>query len=377
MNAPGIAEDFRWFKDAGQFMNDRYTMKWCLAVFIMQFTNVISIAAAPRYLSVKDGAEGRKAALLSCVLMFFGALIWVLPPMVARLTLGEEVAATGLDNPAESSYAVAAIELLPNGLLGIMIVAMFASTMSSMDTGLNTTTGNLVRNLWPTLRKRLRVKELTASLEVRLCRRVTFCLGLIVIGLALLLSRQQSFQLFDAYFVVSTVIGLPIAVPLVVGLFIRGLPFLSFFLIFGFSILPSLYSFLQKSWTGTAWTIQDRALWIFVFGVLGVVVSLLVQRWENPANRKKINELFEQMHTPISGEEEEAMAMDTRQSLLMGNISLAAGGFLCLLLFFPNTSADRVAVFFVPFSVIVVGLLLRRHGRGRSHTHAYNHKPSS
>lgn len=364
MSAPGIAEDFRWIKEAGQFMNDRYTLKWCVAVFIMQFANVISIAAAPRYLSVKDGAEGRKAALLSCVLMFFGALIWVLPPMVARLTLGEEVAATGLDNPAEASYAIAAIRLLPNGLLGIMIVAMFASTMSSMDTGLNTTTGNLVRNLWPALQRRFRWKELSAALEVRLCRRVTFALGIIVIGLSLLLSAQQSFQLFDAYFVVSTIIGLPIAVPLVVGLFIRKLPFISFFIIFGCSILPSLYSFAQKAWTGTAWTIQDRAIWIFVFGAVGVGVSLLLRRWEHSANRARINELFGRMHRPVTASEEEGVSMDTRQSRMMGNISLAAGVFLLCLGFFPNTPGDRIAVLFVPFSVLLVGLLLRRHGRG-------------
>ncbi len=283
--------------------------------------------------------------------------------MVARFTMGGEVAAMDLDNPAEASYAVSAMQLLPNGLVGIMIVAMFASTMSSMDTGLNTTTGNLIRNTWPWLRRFFKLGELSESREVRLCRSTTGILGIIVIVLALMLSMQQTFQLFDAYFVVSTIIGLPVAMPLVVGLFIRRLPFISFFVIFGFACLPSLYSFLDRSLTGTVWTIQDRALWVIAFGVLGILFSLALQKWENQTNRARINELFERMKTPISKEESKGTAMDHSQLQLMGNISLVAGIFLLCLLLFPNPAGDRFVVLFVPAFVILVGLALKVHAK--------------
>ena len=61
----------------------------------------------------------RKAALLGCVLMLIGMCVWFIPPMTARMLFEPQVLAnSSLPKPAESSYAVSAMQMLPTGMTG-------------------------------------------------------------------------------------------------------------------------------------------------------------------------------------------------------------------------------------------------------------------
>jgi len=42
--------------------------------------------------------------------------------------------ALGISKPAEAAYAIASVNLLPAGLIGLIVVAILTATMSSMDT---------------------------------------------------------------------------------------------------------------------------------------------------------------------------------------------------------------------------------------------------
>jgi solute:Na+ symporter, SSS family len=371
---PAIAADYQFVKEAGQFSGDRFTLKWIVAIFLIQLSGFLSISGAPRYLSVKDGREGRKSALLALVLMTIGAVVWILPPLVVRATLAGEVAAMPLDNPAEGAYAVAALHFLPNGLLGIMVVAMFAATMSSMDTGLNMVTGTVARNFWPWLRGLAGWRTPAPLTELRVCRWVTVGLGLAIVILALMLAAQRSFQLFDAYFVIATLIGLPVTIPLVAGLFIKRLPFASYFVIVGLAVVPAAYSLWDGHFHGNPWTVQDRGLWVIGFGVLGVVLSLGLQRWESAASRTSIEALFQRMRCPIDPAEHEGDAKDHTQWVLMGRTSLAAGGFLLVLVVMPDDWPGRGAALFVAGFVLVTGWLLVRAARRHERAHALTSK---
>ena len=360
---PVVGHDFRFVKDPGEFTGDRFTWKWMVAIFLIQLSGFLSISGAPRYLSVKDGKEGRKSALLAFILMTVGALVWILPPMVARMTLSGEVAGVALDNPSEASYAIAAMHYLPAGLLGIMVVAMFAATMSSMDTGLNMVTGTLARNFWPWLRRLFNLGEPSAVLELRVCRWITLFLGMAIIAMALMLAMQRQFQLFDAYFVIATLIGLPVTIPLVAGLFIRRLPFVSYFVIAGLSVLPAAYSLWDGAVNGNQWTVQDRGLWVIAFGLAGVVISLGLKRWEHSRSRERIEDLFQRMRTPVDAEEHGGDGNDLPQLRIMGRMSVAAGLFLLTLVLFPEDFTGRVAALFVAVFVMGIGVLLLRGAR--------------
>ena len=118
-----------------------------------------NLGAAGRYFSVKDGKEAKKAALLSMILMLAGCIIWFLPPMVGRLFYADQVTAmTQLSNPQESAFAVACMNLLPPGMIGLMAVAMFAASISSLDVGINGCSSVFVMNVYPVAKALFRLR---------------------------------------------------------------------------------------------------------------------------------------------------------------------------------------------------------------------------
>ena len=86
--------------------------------------------------------------------MSLGTLVWFIPLVAARMLYADEVLGMTIPDPTNAAYAVAAQHLLPNGLMGVMIAAMFAATMSNLDTGLTIQASTVVRNLIPRIRRR-------------------------------------------------------------------------------------------------------------------------------------------------------------------------------------------------------------------------------
>ena len=55
----------------------------------------------------------------------------------------------------------------------------------------------------------------------------------------------------------------------------------SYFLIIVACLLPSAYAFFDSSLNGAIWTIQDRAMWIFIFGKLATGLSVFLARYND------------------------------------------------------------------------------------------------
>lgn len=356
---PKFADDYKLVKEVGQFEQDRFSLKWIVVIFFMQIWNQISMTTAERYLTVKDGREAKKASLFAFVLMAIGSLVWFIPPMVARFVYGDEILAQSIDNPAESSYAFIARELLPNGLMGIMIAGMFAATMSSMDSGLNGAAGTIMRNIFPRIRKSLGYQHpLADKTELRLCQLFTILLGGLIISFSLLFAGQSELILFDAYLLIGSLIGIPIGVPLVLGLWLPHLPRWSYFLIFGACLIPSAYSIIDQHLYGTEWTIQTRTMWIFIFGFVAAGIALLFRRHGSESSQAKVDDFFRTMHTPVDFEKEIGESRDCEQLCLVGKTSAALGALMLSLLILPNTFWGRMGIVFVAGFILAIGLLL-------------------
>lgn len=357
---PEFARDFTFVKEPGAFPTDRFSMKWIIVIFFMTIYAQISLNAADRYLAVRDGKEARKASLLAAILMGFGTLIWFIPPMVARFLYGDEIMALDVENPANSSYAFIARELLPNGLMGVMIAAMFAATMSAMDSGLNAQVGIIARNIVPPLRRLFgRTEDMAPKAEVLMCKLLTLALGCLIMTYSILFTLNKDLILFDAYLTVNSIIGIPLVFPLLIGMWVKRIPRWSYFSIFGFCLIPSLYSLYMNLAHDVTHTIQDRALWIFIFGFVGTVASVPFYKRSPAAYKEEVREFFERMHTPIDYAKEIGLSRNHVQLLILGRVSVATGLVLGLLLFVPNSFWARVGVFSVAaFSAIIGGLLL-------------------
>lgn len=356
---PEFADDFKFVKDPDQWSDGKFSMQWIIVIFIMTIYHQITLASASRFLVVKDGNAARKSAYLGGILMAIGSLIWFFPPMVARFLYGDEIMAQAIENPENSSYSYIAQQLLPNGLMGVMIAAMFAATMSSMDSGLNMQVGALVRNIVPKVREMFgATNAMTTKGELRLCKFATIGIGGLIITYSYLFSQNKELALFDAYLMINSIITIPLVFPMLVGFWIKKLPSWSYFVMFGFCLLPSIYSFWLEKTTGEGFTIQQRAMWIFIYGIVGALICMPFYRRTSDAYKKKVEDFYKLIRTPIRDDEQEGVSRAYGQLILLGRSSVGVGLALLLLLFVPNDLAGILSVLFISGFCAGIGVLL-------------------
>ena len=359
---PRFANDYKFFNDFGQFPGDKFTWYWMIVIFFISFQQQISIGHAYRFLVVKDGREAQTASWLAGGLMVFGILLWFIPPMVGRFMFESEILGLAGATPSDGAYAYVALKILPKGLVGIMIAAMFAATMSSMDTSLNGQVGIIVRNIIPRIRQRLGKEPLRQATEMRLCRLLTVLLGCLLITYSLLWILQKDVVMFDAYLTISSVIGIPLGLPMLVGLYLKRLWKWSYFLIIGACLLPSAYALYDSNVNDAVWTIQDRAVWIFIFGFATSALCVWLSKRNDAQYVKQEAEFFETMARPVDFEAEIGADLDGRQLIVMGNAGLMLGSLLSLLVLVPNDLPGRLWCAAVAGTILVIGYVLKRKG---------------
>jgi len=104
---------------------------------------------AARYIGAPSAASARKSALLSSVLYALWPLVLFFPMWAAPVLL------PGLAEPSQS-YAQLTRQYLPVGMVGLVLAAMFAATMSMTTSDTNTISSVLTRDILPILSRRFR-----------------------------------------------------------------------------------------------------------------------------------------------------------------------------------------------------------------------------
>ena len=192
--------------------------------FINGFFMFNSGGGAQRYFSAKDEREAAKIAGLSAVLCFIGPLIWLSPAMACRVLfpdIGNEVAeAFGLAKPSEASYVFISLKLLPHGLQGVLIAGILAATMSSLSAFYNMYSAVITKDIIGTVF----IKNLSSKMLHRLGVLVTFVMGLVSILIAYFYSSLPDLGVFDLMIKVGAVLGIPVAIPVILGLVYRRTP---------------------------------------------------------------------------------------------------------------------------------------------------------
>ncbi len=150
---------------------------------------------------------------------------------------------------------------------------------------------------------------------------------------------------------------------MLMGLWIKRIPFWSYFVIFGACMIPSLISFYDGYFNDNPWTIQHRAMWIFITGVAATIACVPMWKWAGKKQREHIDEFFETMKTPVDFEAEIGEGTDRAQAKLIGTSATILGASMFLLLLIPNPLVDRMWIFAVAGSVTIVGVLLAIYGR--------------
>ncbi|MGI9293482.1 MAG: sodium:solute symporter family transporter, partial [Pseudomonadales bacterium] len=195
---------------------------WAFSIFLKQIGLTNNILYSYRYLVAKDSKHARKGALLACILMTLGPVIWFIP---AWFMAGTSVDLASMypeqgANYSEAAYLAFVKLYMPVGMIGLLVAAMFAATMSSIDSGLNRNAGIFVKNfIQPVIAPSISEKQLMIISRIA---SITF--GALIISLALFLNSLKELSLFDAMLYMSALLGFPQMIPSFLGFFVRKTP---------------------------------------------------------------------------------------------------------------------------------------------------------
>jgi len=165
-----IAGDYTFFFLAG----------WCGVHFFMIGAEW---AFVQRFLCVPDANAAKKSTYLFGVLYLVSPLLWLMPPLIWRVVAPIPAGATfqTILHLQETAYIDACRAVLPAGMVGLMIAAMFSATASMVSSQLNVFSGVLTRDIYRPL---VGAGEEDSSL-VWVGRVLTILLGTILIAVAL------------------------------------------------------------------------------------------------------------------------------------------------------------------------------------------------
>lgn len=350
---------------------------WIGTMMVKQFITNNNMLDAYRYLSVKDGRHARKAAIFAAAMMFVGPIVWFVPPMAARILmpdLSQTFPALGA-KASEGAYVAMCAAVFPIGMMGVLISAIFAATMSSMDTGLNKNAGFFVKNFYQVaLRPRATERELIIAGKI-----ASVVLGMLVVSTAIYWSRLEDLPLFDLMMKFSTSYGVPLSIPLVWGMLVRKAPQWASY---GSAVITLVVSILMDQYYArqiAAWwygpvsgsELSDAAVAIAL--IVNVVVASTIflsatafARHRSPAEVERVEKFFIKMRTPIDFAKEEGKGSDTMQLRTLGLLCSIYGAFLLLLVLIPgNDLKGRLAFVFCGGCMAGVGFILRRTARVR------------
>lgn len=342
----------------------KYGLFWIFITFTLQFFNQSSLFQGVRYFSAKDGREAAKASLFAGILMILGLLVFFVPPIYARIFLESEVLAMHEipTKAVEYSYSVTSYHLLPKGTFSIMIVAIFAAAISSLDTGLNRNAALIIRDLLPGHRKLLRLKPLNPDREVILGKITTVLGGCVVMGVALIYAAISTASIFDIMLTVVAQLISPQIIPLMLFLFVRKVPKWSILSSLVGGYLPSLIMWIITATSEVTFTYQEKGLYVLLGGVLGFMVSRLFWGRVSSEHKAEIQAFYDNMKKPVDFEKEVGAGNDSFQLIMIGRFALLLGVLFLLLLIPVKTAEGRIVILSISGFVGGIGLLMLRAG---------------
>ncbi|WAA08941.1 sodium:solute symporter family transporter [Fervidibacillus albus] len=360
---------------AGQDVNYMFLfIAWAITIFVKQFFSTNNMLDSYRYITAKDTKNARKAALLAFGLMLIGSFFWFLPAWYVAANYPDP-STWGIDtlgdNIKDAAYFVFVKNELPSGMIGLMLGAMFAATMSSMDSGLNKNSGIFVRNFYnPVLRKGANEKELMIVSKI-----ATVIFGVIIISVALLLSLLKQTSLFNVMMMIGTLVSFPILIPALLGYFVKKTPdwagwatvlvgvCVSTFV--AFIAKPEMVQNilgLSEPLTAREWgDIKSVTLGIILHSTITIpffFLTKLFYRGLSKERQKEVDLFFNNISTEVVAEHEDEAEVDRYQRKVLGKLILLFGGLILLLILVPNSLSGRLLFGFLSAIIISIGFAL-------------------
>ncbi|HEY3380922.1 MAG TPA: hypothetical protein VGK32_04095 [Vicinamibacterales bacterium] len=332
-----------------------YVAAWAIMVSFGYNTSVM----AQRYFAVDDERSAKKVSLLCCGFFLVGSFLWFVPPMAMRILYPDlAVVLPGRANAHEASYALATLTLLPNGLIGVMLAAMFSSTMSSLSGTFHLHAAIIVRDIYLWFFPR---RDGERHL-LKVGWAATFGVGASIIGLAFVMASSGQ-SVFSVMLTVNTIMSLAYGPPALLGLLITRTP--------RWSGLASFAVGLVIGCVGTfgfGWGLVANVLGVLPASVAVFLGSILfeVRDVEGAPGRRA---LAARLATPIDRDRELRDSVDrtTEVFRFLSRATAGVGVISLLLLFFAPTGERSTVVLYGAITLVVAGLLALVKGASQLH----------
>ena len=316
-----------------------YLVSWTIMVAFGYNTS----AMAQRYFSVDDERSARKVALLCCGLFFAGAFLWFIPPMAMRVVYPDLHAQwPALTHPDEAAYAIASLTLLPHGLIGVMLAAMFSATMANLSAQFNLKSGILTKDVYQAL-----FRESAGEHELLVVGWITTALvGGATTALAAVMAASGK-SIFQVMLTFNTLISLAYGPPALLGLAVRRTPPWSGLASFAVGLVMGMLGAFVYHWS----LIQQVAYIVPAsFGIF--FLSMLFDRGDTPGRAR----LFENLNTPINVAEELKDSPDyTAPVFRFLSRTIVGIGLLSLLLLFTAPADQRTTILWFGILTVSIG----------------------
>jgi SSS family transporter len=309
---------------AGFLRFDSGPFGWLYVVgftLIMMISYNASWSLAQKYYSVPDEREASKAAWCAAALNLVGAPLMILPAIVGRRLLPDLIAT----NRTADTYVLLVMKLLPAGMIGIIMAAMFSATMAMVSADFNAMASVLTKDVYQRL---LRPAASEADL-LRTGRWITLGLGALSTCLAVVIAVSGQQSLFNTMVTVFGLFMAPTFLPLLAGLTVRSINWQGAFAGFGGGLVTGFVMLGLKTW----WLPGHPGISSYTFEGISLlantgmtVAGLALGTWLFPAHGAK--QFFAEMDRPV--EAKEVLAAGANPAAPVLGLSTAGVGMLLI-----------------------------------------------
>lgn len=270
------------------FTAGKYTWIYMLVFFCcVGSTLSTNWSLVQRYYSTRSEKDAKKMSYLVAALLFLGPPLFFFPAMAARIFLPPVA-----DAELNGVYALLCRELLPAGMIGMVIAAMFSATMSSLAGNFNAAAAVVVNEIY------LRLDRFASHKKRMVAARVaTVLVGGAVVALTFVMQYAQGADdLFNLSNKVFGVFLAPIAIPMLCGIFVRKISRRAGMC----GLVGGIASGLAFFAVGSCHPFIREMVWIFPLTAASTVIFLVAGTFVFPdraEEKAEVDEFFKRLAT--------------------------------------------------------------------------------
>jgi SSS family transporter len=323
--AGGIGEFVKSASSEGlmQFTSHEYTWTFLIAFALYNFFYLSGqYGFVQRYTSVKTPKDSRKVGFMFGALYIILPLIWMIPPMIYHII---NPGLVGLQS--EGAYLMMCKEVLPAGMLGLMLIALIMASNSSLQGVLNISSGVITNDLFKRMYPDSSEKKLLFVAKI-----ANLFFGILMIVLALLVPYMGGAT--AVVISIGSLTGAPMYLPILWSLFSKRQNGKSAITITIISLISMFaLKFLLPIVNGYSMPMEWEMGWSIIIPSIAIIVSEFWLKSTN-YNNQAYNQYISSQTVKASenvGNSKEAQA-ENKQGIRMIGFGIAVTGIIIAIL---------------------------------------------